>query len=110
MAQFNDFDIEVENEKGNTPEQQIVTVTTAGAPMTVTPSSGKITNILVINPNKGPNKNQKNDLIYLSLDGSTNYLTIQRGTNLSISGIYLDNFNLDANNNNVVAEVFITHD
>ena len=106
---FDDFDIEIQDQRGNTPEQINGSVTTAGVPVTITPSSGKITSIEVVNPNKGPNANSSADLLYVSFDGTT-YATINRGGYKALEGVYLDSIKIDSNNNGVKYEIILTHD
>lgn len=110
MANFNDFDIETQNERGNTVEQFNGSVTTAGSPVTITPASGKITSLIIENPSKGVNANGNNDLLLVSFDGGTTFKTVVRSTNISLSNVYLDDIRIDSNNNNTNYEVIITHD
>jgi hypothetical protein len=106
---FKDFDVEIQDEVGVIPEHFNGSVAIAGTPVTITPSSGKITTIKVYNPRKGTNANGLNDVLLVSYDGGTTYISVPRGEVEELN-TYLDNFKIDANNNGVNYEVVITHD
>lgn len=82
---FNDFNVEVDDNANNNPEHFNGSVATAGVPVTITLTSGKdISNILIINPSKGPNENSNNDLLYLNIDGGSFYITLARGDSIAV--------------------------
>lgn len=108
--EFKDFDIETQDERGNIPEHFNGSVATAGSPVTITPSSGKITSFVVDNPDKGTNANDRTDLLLVSLDGGTTFKTVKRGTSLSGESLYLDDLRIDSNANSTNYEIIITHD
>lgn len=107
MAEFNDFDIEIENDKESSSEHYNGSVATAGSPVTLTHTSGNIKGFIVNNPTKGTNANGINDVLYISTDSGTTYLTIERGANLSISLINIVDLRIDSNNNGVNYEVIL---
>lgn len=107
---FNDFDLEIQDKKGNISQQFNGSVATAGVPVTITPASGRITSFLVDNPDKGTNANDKNDLLLVSLDSGVTYKTVKRGTSLSASSVYLIDIRIDTNSNGTNYEIIITHD
>jgi hypothetical protein len=109
MADFNDFSIETQDEKGVIPENINGTVVTAGTPVTISPSSGKITSLTVYNPRRGPNSNNNNDVLLISVDSSGTKISLPRGEDFSLD-TYIDSFEIDANNNNTNFEVVILHD
>jgi hypothetical protein len=82
---FRDFNIEVDDNVNNEPEHFNGSVTTAGSPVTISLTSTRdISNILLINPSKGPNANGINDLLYLNVDGGSTYITLARGESVSL--------------------------
>jgi len=107
MAEFADFDIEIDNDKDATPEHFNGTITTAGVPVTITPTNAKpITNAIIINQNKGPNANSADDLIYVNLTAGSTYTTVQRGATLTVSGSFTS-LKLDTNNNGTKYEIIV---
>lgn len=109
MADFDNFDVEIQDEKGVNPEHFNGSVATAGTPVTITPSSGKITSIIVYNPRKGPNANGVNDVLLVNIDGTTTEISIPRGESLEVD-TYIDDFTIDTNVNGTNYEVIILHD
>lgn len=107
---FRDFDVEIEDVKGNTSQQFNGSVTTAGSPVTITPATGRITAFLVDNPDKGSNANDRNDLLLVSLDGGTTFKTVKRGTSFSGGPVFLEDLRIDSNEDNTNYEIVITHD
>lgn len=82
MAEFNDFDIEIENEKESTVEQFSGNVATAGVPVTITPSNGRpIKSFFIDVPSvmdiQAPNAIA--DGILYSMDGGTTYFSLSSG-------------------------------
>jgi hypothetical protein len=107
MANFTDFDLEVENNKEAAPEHFNGTVATAGVPVTITPTNGNpISSAIIINQNKGPNANDINDLLYVNFTAGSTYTTIQRGGNLVISGSFTS-IKIDTNVNGTKYEVIV---
>jgi hypothetical protein len=105
---FNDFDVEIQNEKDSKPEHINGSVTFAGTPITVTAGNGlPIQSALIICPNKGPNANSKGTYLLVSSDGTANYTTVPRGGKLQICGVF-DNLTIDASDNNTNYEIIIT--
>ena len=110
MAEFDDFDLEVQDFKDTTPEHLNITVTTAGTPITITRSDNKdITLTYIKNPNRGNRRNNISDVIYISIDGtdpSSYGTTISRGEYVYIPGsINSGNLKIDSNNNNTNVEI-----
>lgn len=107
MAEFEDFDIEVQDEKDTTPEHQNGQVTTAGTPASLTPTSTKAIQLAYVkNPNKGPNANGSQDVLLVSIDGGTTYTSVSRGEYAYFPGVFTT-LKLDSNNNNVKYEVIL---
>ena len=104
---FDDFDLETQDIKDTDPEQFVAAVVTAGSPVTITPTNTRpITKAIVINPSKGPNANGVNDVLLVSIDGTTNYITIARGESISYPGVF-PNISIDTNNNGTNYEVVV---
>jgi len=110
MADFNDFDVEIQDQLGNVPENINGSVTTAGSPVTITPSSGTITAAEVFNPNRGTNTNDFNDVLLVSWDGGSTFRTVPRGGTIAIESIYINSFEIDSNNDGTNYEIVLTHD
>lgn len=107
MADMQDFDIEVQNEIGSEPEQTVVTVTTAGSPVTFTPASGRaIQSAFIHAPRIGPNAGTNTFTRYIlySVDGGTTYHTLGINESISIPGNFTD-LRIDASDNGMKAEV-----
>lgn len=81
MGNFDDFDVEIQDNKERNSEHHNGTVTTAGTPETETTDSGDAIQLTYIyNPSRGPLANSPGDLLYVSWDGGTSYTTITRGS------------------------------
>lgn len=107
MADFDDFDVEIQDEKDSGPEQFNDTVATAGSPNTHTPTSTKQIQLAYLkNPNKGPNANSAQDVILFNIDGGTEFSALARGEYVYIAGVF-DDLKIDANNNGVNYEVIL---
>lgn len=107
MADFEDFDIEVQNEKDSDSESFVVTVATAGSEQTVTPSNSRPIGCAYIDvPSVGPNAgtNEFEDYILWSTDGGTIYHTLKVGEWVNIPGNF-DNLKIDASKNGMKATV-----
>lgn len=109
MSTFSDFDVEVQNTRDRNVEQFNGSVTTAGVPVTITPSTGTITGVIVSNPTRGPNANGSTDVVLVSIDG-TNYMALSRGESLNVDDIYVTSIKIDANNNGTNYETVILRD
>ena len=107
MADFNDFDVEIQNEKDSSPEQFTTTVATAGSSVTVTPSNGKPIQLLYVkNANKGPNANSPNDVVLVTIDGSANVVSVSRGEYTYFPGIFTS-VDIDATADGTKAEIIV---
>ena len=105
---FNDFDIEIQNEKDSKPEHINGSVTLAGTPITVTAGNGlPIQSALIINPRIGPNANASGIYLLVSSDGGANYTTVPRNGKLRICGVF-DNIKIDSNTNGAKFEIILT--
>ncbi len=79
---FNDSDL-----SEMTPFHVNGSVAVAATPVTLTaPSSNIIQQIYVQNPSKGVNANAINDLLYISIDQGSTFLTLARGESISLAG------------------------
>lgn len=107
MANFNDFDVEIQDEKDSKPEHINGSVPTAGTPITVTAGNSlPIQQALIVCPGKGPNANTGGSYLLVSSDGTT-YTTVPRGGSLRIDGVF-DNLKIDASINGVKYELILT--
>ena len=110
MAEFDDFDVEIQDEKDSAPEHINSNVAIAGSPDTLTPASGKkITLAYIKNPNKGVRQNDTQDVLYISIDGSvptTGGTTISRGEYTYLAGVFTE-LKIDTNNNGTIYEVIL---
>jgi hypothetical protein len=107
MGNFSDFDIEIQDIKDSSPEHFNGTVTTAGTPVTITPSSGKIIQLVLINnPNRGPNANTINQVLLVNIDGGSYKFSVPRGSSFYIPGIF-SSFKIDSNLNSTKYEVIL---
>jgi len=100
---LNDYDEYLDLE----PQQSVVTVTTAGVPVTFTPSSGRNIQILFINvPRVGPNAgtNSPNRYIRYSTTAGATYHTLMVSESISIPGSFLD-VRIDASHSGMKAEI-----
>lgn len=107
MAEFNDFDVEIQDLKDSEPEQFNGEVTTAGSAVNLTPTSTKdITLALIKNPGRGPNSNNILDVLLIIIDGGSNVLSLSRGESIYIPGVFTT-LTIDATNNNTNYEVIL---
>lgn len=108
MSNFSDFDIEITDVKDSTPEQFNGTVATAGSPVTITPTSGKVIQLVLIqNPRKGPNANSSsNKVLLVNISGTGIRYSIPRGTHIYIPGVF-NSFTIDANTNSTNYELML---
>lgn len=107
MADMEDFDVEIQNEKGSDPESLVVTVATATTAITVAPSNGKPIACAYIDvPSAGPNvgTNEFEDYILWSTDGGTVFHTLKVGEAIGMPGNFAD-LRIDASKNGMKATV-----
>jgi len=107
MADMQDFDLEVQNERGSDAESFVVTVTTAGSEQTVTPSNGRAIGCASIHvPDAGPNvgTNIPNDYILYSTDGGTIYHQLKVNEFVGLPGNFT-NIKIDASKNGMKATI-----
>lgn len=112
MADFRDFDVEIQDESGRNTEHYNGAITTAGSPVTIATSSGNsIKYAYIYNPAKGLNANDPGDLIYISWDGGSHYTVIPRGGYIMWpgkgSGSNNHQITLDTNENGTKYEVML---
>jgi hypothetical protein len=107
MAEMNDFDIEIQDEKDSTPEHFNGNVASAGTSVPITPTSGKDIQLAYIkNPNRGDNKNEIADVLYINIDGGSEYTTLSRGEYVYLPGTFTT-LKIDSNNNGTNYEVIV---
>lgn len=104
---FDDFDVELQNNKESDGEMFITTVATAGSPVTVTPTNGRpiqkaIIKVERIGPNSGTNS--FNDYILYSTDGGSTFHTLRTNDYIALPGVFND-LRIDASKNGMVAEI-----
>ena len=105
MAEFGDFDIEVQDEKDAKGEQLVGVVTTAGTPVTIAPSNGKpFQGVEVACQAKGPNSNPKNTWITVKTSSNTEVSTVVRG-GWRFLPIVDDSIEIDSNTNGAKLEI-----
>lgn len=105
MSTFADFDVEIADDKHSLPSHYNGSVSTAGTPVTITPSS-PIQLCIICNPDKGTRKNDKDDVLLISIDGTTNYFTVGRGRTLGLPGVF-STLKIDSNVNGTNYEVIV---
>lgn len=75
-----------------------------------TPDSLSLTNPIqlafVFNPNKGDNKNNSQDVLYITLDGSSNRTTVPRGSSRYFPGVF-NTLEVDTNNDGTKYEIIL---
>lgn len=104
---MDDFDLEVQDIRDTDPEHFNGSVTTAGTPVSITPTNAKpIQLALVSNPKKGPNANATNDVLLVNIDGTTVEMALARGEKVYFPGIF-NTLSVDSNNNSVNYEVIV---
>jgi hypothetical protein len=81
-------------------------VATAGTPDTITIPGKKIQLVFVFNPNKGPSKNQTQDVLFITIDGSPQKTTVPRGASRYFPGTF-DTLEVDTNNDGTNYEVIV---
>jgi len=109
MGTFDDFDVEIQSKRDSTPEHFVGSITTAGTPITITPTSVKAIQyaFIMCNGTRDPwNANAINDAIKFSLDGGTTYTTLMSGESQYIPGIYADLI-IDASDDGVYYQVIV---
>ena len=109
MSSFNDFDLEIQDIKDSDPECFTGNVATAGVPVTLTPTNGRIIQLAFINVNstRDPdNSNSINDAIKFSIDGGVSWLTLMTGESQYIPGIFTD-LRLNTNSNGTHYQVIL---
>lgn len=108
MANFNDFDLEVQDLADSTPEHFEGTVTTAGSPITITPTNSKPIQLAFINVQgvRDPNPNGINDAIYITIDGSSNKISFMSGESQYIPGVF-NSLKVDSNNNGTSYQIIV---
>lgn len=99
MADFDDFDVEIENSNESDPEHFTGSVTTAGVPVVITPTSGRPIRHMIIECNgvrHSTASNNINDVIKYSIDGTTTYGELAAGEARGLPG-NSNNIQLDTN-------------
>lgn len=107
MADMNDFDIEVQNERGSDSESFVTTVATAGSAATVTPTNGRAIACASIHaPDAGPNvgTNEIGDYILYSTDGGTVFHVLKVNEYVGLPGNFAD-IRIDASKNGMKATI-----
>jgi len=95
---------------GSTQEQINGVVSPAFSTVTVTPTSGNITALIIQNPLKGPNENGDNKVLLLSWDGGATYFSIPKGGAYTAEGISEASVTISADRNNTKFEIILEHD
>ena len=106
---FQDFDIEIQDNKEATPEQISGNIPIAGTPVTINPISGnpiQLAYIHIPGPRDPDNPNSIGDALKISLDGGTNYTTIMANESIFIPGVFT-NLVLDTNENTTTYQIIL---
>ena len=81
--------IEIQDDINSTPKNVNGLVVTAGTPTLVnTPDGSHIQLALIKNPSKGPNANAGNAVLLINTDGTTTYISLNRGEVYYIAGSF----------------------
>lgn len=107
MANMNDFDVEIQNEKDSDSESFIATVTTAGSAVTIIPSSSRPIACASIHvPDSGPNvgTNLIEDYILYSTDGGVVFHQLKVNEFVGLPGNFSD-LRIDASKNGMKATI-----
>ena len=109
MANFEDFDIEIQDLKGSTAEHFNGSVTTAGTPVTITPTSTNpilFFNISVPGVRDPDSPNAIADAIKFSLDGGSNYDYLMSGESIFLPG-NIASLTVDTNANGTTYRIIV---
>ena len=109
MTDFNDFDLEISDDKNSTPENFSGSIATAGSPVTLTPTSTNPVQLAFVNvPSvRDPSApNSLSDAIRVSLDGGTTYVTLMSGESQYFPGSFAS-LKLDTNANGTTYQVIL---
>ena len=109
MADFDDKDIEIQNIKDSDPEPFNGAISTAGVPVTITPSTGRLVQLAYIDCNSTRHStapNNINDVIKFSIDGGTTYQELNSGESIFVPGIFTD-LRVDTNANGTNYQVIL---
>jgi hypothetical protein len=99
--------VEFSDDYHSEPEHFMDKVTTPGTEIEITPATEhQIQLAFIKNPSRGPNKNDGNDVLLITIDDSANYITINRGEMIYIPGVFAT-LTVDANNPNVNYEIIV---
>ena len=104
---MNDFDVEVQNERGSEADSQVATITTAGVVVTITPANGNPIACASIHvPDAGPNAgtNSIGDYILYSTDGGTVFHQLKVNEFVGLPGNFTD-IRLDASKDGMKATI-----
>jgi len=107
MADMNDFDIEIQNEKDSEAESFVVTVATVGVIQTIAPSNARPIGCAYIHvPDSGPNvgTNEVGDYLLYSTDGGTIFHVLKVNEWIGLPGNFT-NLKFDASKNGMKATV-----
>ena len=89
------------------PEHKNGNVATAGTPATIVATNNEhIGKALVSNPDAGPNKNNINDVLLVSMDNGANFMALSRGDAFMFPGIFA-NIKIDSNTDGVKYEIIL---
>lgn len=104
---FKDFDVEIQDDKENSPEHFNGSVATAGSPVSLSlTSTNPISHAFILNPSKGTNANAINDVLLLNVDNGTTFITIARGESISLP-VNGSSIKIDTNNNGTNYEAIL---
>lgn len=109
MADMQDFDIELQDDRMSDPEHFNGNVASAGTPVTITPTNSRPIQLAYImcNSTRDPdNSNNINDAIKFSLDGGSTYSTLMSGESQYVPGVF-DNIKIDASDDGVYYQIIV---
>ena len=109
MSTFSDFDLEVQDLKDSEPEHFNGSITTAGSPVTITPTSGRNVQFFFLSVpgvRDPDNPNAISDAIKFSLDAGTTYDNIMSGESIFLPANITD-IRLDSNANGTTYRIIV---
>jgi len=109
MVEFNDFDLEIQDEKQSEPEHFNGSITTAGSPVSLQLTSGKAIQWFFLSVPSVRDQSSSNgihDAIKFNIDGTSTYVTIMSGESIFVPGL-TQTLKLDTNDDGTDYEVIL---
>ena len=104
---FDDFDVEIQDEKDSQPEVSAGNTGTIGNVTTIAHSTGRqIKGTYIESPRIPPTVNPRTSFLEYSIDGGTTYFALKRGEWISLPGVF-DDLRLKSNATGTFYKVII---